>query len=60
LSILLANNPWQDHPALLIAHIAFLGARHPETGVDRKAGDCFGFSPSFTEWIFVVADRRRF
>ena len=44
----------------LIAHIAFSGAWRPETGFDRKAGDCFGFSPSFTEWIFVVAGCRRF
>ena len=34
------------------------GTQRP--ALTRKAGDCFGFSPSFTEWIFVVADRRRF
>jgi hypothetical protein len=60
LSIFLASDPWQDHCALLIAYIAFLGAWHPETGFYRKAGDCFGFSPSLTEWIFSFADRRRF
>ena len=43
---------------LRILHLS--GAWHPETGFARKAGDCFGFSPSFTEWIFVVADRGRF
>ena len=36
------------------------GVRRPEIGFARKAGDCFGFSPSFTEWIFVLSDRGRF
>jgi len=36
------------------------GVRRPEIGFARKAGDCFGFSPSFTEWIFVLSDCGRF
>ena len=29
LSIFLANDPWQDHPAFLIAHIAFFRCLAP-------------------------------
>jgi hypothetical protein len=32
----------------------------PETGLARKAGDCFGFSPSLSEWILVLAVGGRF
>jgi hypothetical protein len=40
--------------------ILHFGQYAAETGLARKAGDCFGFSPSFSEWFFVLADRGRF
>jgi hypothetical protein len=49
-AIFLANDMSKDHPVIRIVR-----ARRPETGFARKAGDCFGFSPSFTEWIFILA-----
>src|SRR6267154_6067431 len=35
-------------------------ARRPATSFAHKAGDCFGFGSSFTEWLLVLADRGRF
>ena len=54
-AILLANEMCEDHPVFRVAR-----AKRPETGFARKAGDCFGFSPSFAEWILVLADGGRF
>jgi len=49
LPIYLAKNMRKDHPVIA-------RSQAPRDGFARKAGDSFGFSPSFTEWIFVVAD----
>src|SRR5262245_39456545 len=56
LAIFLANEICKDHPAFRIVRVR----RHtPEIGLARKAGGCFGFSPSFSEWILVLAVRGR-
>jgi hypothetical protein len=48
----LANEICKDHPAFRM-----VGSRDR---LGRKAGGCFGFSPSFSEWISVLANCGRF